>query len=114
MIAQNAMRPCTRPPKHGPVDPRTVGSWVATRQGGRWFWNIERNGDYHFHSEAADGTPTHWGVFTAKDGRWSLQATTGAGGWVDGGPYSFDNKGIFYVKGRTGSVYWQRVNVAKK
>ncbi len=112
MIAQNAMRPCTSGVTS--VDARTVGTWTTTVNGGRWVWEIERNGAYRFHSEASDGAPSHGGAFSAKDGHWTLQATSGLAGWSDGGSYAFQGPGVFSATGKLGSAVWRRVAIAKR
>jgi len=115
-VAQNAMRPCpaapSRPLRAG-VEPRLVGTWVAVVNGGRWVWEIDRNGAYRFHSEAGDGAPSHRGIMSAHAGHWSLQATSGLPGWTDGGSYTFHPPATMNATGRLGSGVWLRANVAK-
>jgi hypothetical protein len=88
------------------VDPRTVGTWELFINPGRWVWQIGRNGTYQFHSEAGDGASTHAGTFSARDGHWSIQATSGIS---DGGPYTFSTPNIFVTTGKLGTGSWRRI-----
>lgn len=73
---------------------------------GRWVWEIGPHGTYEFHSEAPDGAASHAGTFSAKDGRWSLQATSG---YTDGGAYNFQSPGNLVATGRLGTGMWHRI-----
>jgi hypothetical protein len=108
-IAQNAMRPCTKvqqqPPRPVGVDPKTVGTWKLPMKGGEWVWEIHRDGTYRFHSEAGDRVPSHAGAFSASNGRWSLQATTGFADW---GTYLFQAPDTLIATGQLGTGAWRQ------
>jgi hypothetical protein len=111
-LAQNAMRPCTSEQhqlsKPVGVDPNLVGTWELPLKGGLWIWEILRDGTYKFHSEARDGAPSHAGTFSADNGHWSLQATTGLTGYTDAGLYLYQAPNIWIATGRLGSAAWLR------
>lgn len=112
-VQQNALRPCSTqnaapPPKVIGVDPNLVGTWVFQQAGGFWVLEIHRDGTYKFHSEAGDGAPTHAGSFGAKGGQWSLTATSGYPGWVDGGKYTLDLPDTWVASGKLGKGAWHR------
>ena len=107
-LAQNAMRPCTSVQQQpsGPVgvDPNIIGTWELPREGGRWVLQILRDGTYRFHSEAGDGVASNAGTFSASNGRWSLNATSG---YTDGGTYSFQAPDIWTATGQLGTGEWR-------
>jgi hypothetical protein len=111
-LKQNALRPCTQdaapPRKVIGVDPNLVGTWVFRQSGGFWVLEIHRDGTYRFHSEAGDGAPSHAGSFGAKGGQWSLTATSGYPGWVDGGKYTLDLPDTWVATGKLGKGAWHR------
>ncbi len=88
------------------IDPNTVGAWTLPVNLGRWLWQIDPQGSYAFHSEAADGVPPHSGTFAARDGVWTLQATNGYG---DGGTYIFQAPDALVASGRLGTAAWHRL-----
>ena len=104
--------PSPSPP--GSVDPRTVGLWELMINPGRWVWEIASDGAYAFHSEAADGAPTHAGVFTASDGHWSLHATGGYVGYSDEGTYTIASPGVMIGVGQLGTGTWRRIGPASR
>jgi hypothetical protein len=97
-----------------PVDPRTVGTWELAINPGRWVWEIAPDGAYTFHSEAIDGAPSHTGVFTASDGRWSLRATGGYPGYSDAGTYTIASPGVMIGVGQRGQGTWRRIGPASR
>ena len=111
-LAQNAMRPCT--PAQGQaskpvgVDPNIVGTWEIEVPGGLWVLAIHRDGTYQFHSEARDGAPSHAGSFSARDGQWSLTATTG---YMDKGTYALQGSDTWIATGQLGIGAWRRQSV---
>jgi hypothetical protein len=112
-LKQNALRPCTAqdaapPRKVIGVDPNLVGTWLFQQGGGFWVLEIHRDGTYKFHSAAADGAPSHAGSFGAKGGQWSLTATSGYPGWVDGGKYTLDFPDTWVATGKLGKGAWHR------
>jgi len=86
-------------------DANTFGTWELSLNGGRWEWEIDPNGTYQFHSEAGDGVAPHAGTFSASDGYWWLQATSG---YADGGTYTFQPPGTLITTGHLGTATWQR------
>jgi hypothetical protein len=88
------------------LDRNMVGAWVLPVNAGRWLWQINQDGTYTFHSEAADGVPPHNGKFSASGGMWALIATNG---YSDGGPYRFVPPDAFTATGRLGSATWRRL-----
>ena|ERR1700681_378985 len=108
-LAQNAMRPCTsaqgQPSKPVGVDPNIVGTWELELQGGLWVLAIHRDGTYKFHSEARDGAPSHAGSFFARNGHWSLTATTG---YTDSGTYLLQGSDTWIATGHLGTAAWRR------
>jgi hypothetical protein len=94
------------------VDPKTVGTWEFPLQGGRWVWEINRNGTYKFHSEVGDGVAPHAGWFASNSGRWTLAASNG---YSDAGIDSFESLATWVVTGRLGTGAWHRAaNTASK
>jgi TPR repeat protein len=87
------------------IDADTVGTWEIQANGGRWILEIDADGTYKFHSEAADGVAPHAGTFSANEGRWSLQATNG---YSDGGSYTFQPPDSLVMSGRLGTGTWRR------
>ena len=61
---------------------------------------------YTFHSEAGDGAPSHTGNFAARDGQWSLNATTGIVGYTDSGLYLFQAPNVLMATGKLGGAAW--------
>jgi hypothetical protein len=108
-LAQTAMRPCTSDQEQASkpvgVDPNLLGTWELSFKGGPWVWEILRDGTYKFHSEARDGAPSHAGTFSASNGHWSLNATTG---YTDTGLYLFQAPNIWIATGRLGAAAWLR------
>ena len=88
------------------IDPATLGTWILTVPRGHWIWVTRDDGTYEFHSEAYDGAPPHSGRFDAKDGRWSLQSTSGLS-YTDGGTYQVLPSGILLATGRLGAGAWK-------
>jgi hypothetical protein len=114
-LEQNALRPCNsrsaqaqKAPKIIGVDPRLVGAWTYRMPHGLWVLEVSKNGTYKFHSEAGDGAPSHMGSFGAMRGRWSLTATNGNPGWVDGGAYTLKLPDTWTMTGRLGVGAWRR------
>jgi len=87
------------------VDPNTVGTWELRLKGGPWVWEIHSDGTYSFHSEAGDGVPPHSGTFSARNGLWSLKATTG---YTDQGTYLVQPPDTLIARGRLGIGAWRR------
>ena len=108
-IAQNAMRPCNSAPQAAArpigVDPHLLGTWYMPRANGLWVFEILSNGIYKFHSEARDGVAPHTGSFSARNGIWSMQTTTG---YSDAGTYSLQAPGVWITNGRLGPATWRR------
>jgi hypothetical protein len=90
------------------VDPNVVGTWEFVTNPGRWIWRITRNGAYEFHSEAGDGTPSHAGTLTAKDGHWTIHAINFE--YADSGTYTFHAPGTLMATGKLGTGSWHRIN----
>lgn len=88
------------------VDANLVGTWKLPLKRGLWIWEILRDGTYKFHSEARDGAPSHTGTISAKEGRWSLNATTG---YNDAGYYLFQAPDVLIATGKLGSAAWLRL-----
>jgi hypothetical protein len=88
----------------GGVDPHTIGLWELSLKGGRWVWEISRDGTYKFHSEATDGVESHAGTFSASAGRWSLRATNG---YTDEGTYIFQPPDTLIATGHLGTAAWR-------
>ena len=107
-LAKAVMRPCAqRQPAAKPVvDPSLVGTWKLPIKNGFWVWEISGSGEYKFHSEAGDGAPSHTGTVSARDGRWSLRATTGLPGYADNGLYLFQSPNILMATGKLGGAAW--------
>jgi len=114
-LAQNAMRPCTsdqgKAPEPVGVDANLVGTWEIPFKRGPWVLTINRDGTYKFHSEAQDGTPSHGGIFSASNGRWSLKAATG---YADSGFYLFQAPDLWIATGKVGAAAWLRPALAQK
>jgi len=87
------------------VDPNTVGTWELQRKGGPWVWEIHSDGTYSFHSEAGDGVPPHSGTFSARNGLWSLKATSG---YTDRGTYLVQPPDTLIARGQLGIAAWRR------
>jgi hypothetical protein len=115
-LAKEAMRPC--PPRRQPppklaskpvVDPHLLGTWqLPLQSGGPWVWKISSNGTYKFHSDGLDMATPHTGTFSAGDGKWSLTATTGLGGYQDSGNYLYQSPNVMMATGRQGAAAWIR------
>jgi hypothetical protein len=90
------------------TDPGVVGSWEIDRNPGRWVWEIGPHGSYQFHSEAPDLAPTHAGVITAADGKWTLNATAGIAE-SDGGTYQLQGPDVLVATGKLGTGVWHRM-----
>jgi hypothetical protein len=95
------------------IDPATIGAWILTVPRGHWLWVTRDDGTYEFHSEAYDGAQPHSGRFNAKDGRWSLQSTSGFN-YADGGAYQILPSGIFLATGRLGAGAWKPANPVRR
>ena len=105
-IAQNAMRPCTKPEKSiTGVDSNLVGTWVLPLQQGPWVWVISAKGTYKFHSDAKDGVLPHEGSFSANNGHWQLKATNG---YTDKGTYKYQPPDTWIAAGKLGVAAWRR------
>jgi hypothetical protein len=112
-LKTNALRPCTTQDAAPArrvigVDRNMVGTWIFQQAGGLWVLEIHRDGTYKFHSEAGDGAPSHAGSFGAKNGQWSLTATSGYPGWVDGGKYTLKLPDTWVATGKLGTGTWHR------
>jgi hypothetical protein len=86
------------------VDPGTVGTWELPLPGGPWVWEIRPDGTYQFHSEAGDRIPPHAGTFYARNGQWSLKATTG---YTDHGTYVVLPPDTLIARGQLGTAAWR-------
>jgi hypothetical protein len=75
----------SEPGRAAGIDPKVVGTWELSVNGGRWVLEIDPRGTYEFHSEASDGYTPNSGKFSTNAGYWSLQATNG---YTDAGTYS--------------------------
>ncbi len=106
---KNVPRAC--PPAQGSaqttagVDVNVVGVWELPVKGGRWVWEIRRDGTYKFRSEAGDGAPSHTGKVSASNEHWSLTSTTAA---PDAGLYLYQAPDILIATGRLGAAAWRR------
>ena len=93
------------------VDSGLVGTWevsVPNTDGvARWVWDIHADGTYAFHAEGPGGVPSHSGTFEAKDGKYSLRATTMV--WVDDGTYQLVHGDTLNAAGKLGRAAWTRV-----
>jgi hypothetical protein len=100
--------PLPLPPGNQPgsVDPNLVGMWVLLINPGYWVWEIGRNGTYTFHSEAADGAPSHMGTFAASNGHYTMHSTSAPGD--DAGTYKYQ-AGTLVTTGPDGTGPWRRV-----
>ena len=116
-LAQDAIRPCTTDRRQlskkktatpAGIDANLVGTWELPLKTGPWVWEVLGDGTYKFHSEAHDGAPSHAGSFSAGDGHWSLNATTGLPGYTDSGLYLFQAPNIWMMTGRLGAAAWLR------
>jgi hypothetical protein len=90
------------------IDPQLVGEWFIDMNPGRWIWEIGAGGTYQFHSEAPDLAPTHAGVISAADGKWTLSATAGIAD-SDGGTYQILGPDKVTMTGKLGTATWRRV-----
>lgn len=104
---KNATRACTPAQSAAGVDPKMVGTWELPLKGGRWVWEILRDGSYKFHSEAKDNAPSHNGKVLASDEHWSLTATTLA--YADSGLYLYQAPDLLIATGHQGAAAWHRV-----
>jgi hypothetical protein len=89
------------------VDPALVGMWKLNVTSGIWVWQITANGFYTFHSEAPDKAPTHNGVFTASNGKYSLDAFNMQ--WVDEGTYTMQGSTAVTMIGKLGKGTWIKI-----
>lgn len=93
------------------VDPGLVGTWelnVPNADGvARWVWDIHSDGTYAFHAEGPGNVPAHSGTFAARNGRYSLRATTMT--WVDDGTYQLVHDDTLNAAGKLGRAAWTRV-----
>jgi len=97
------------PPRAGlKIDPQLVGEWFIDMNPGRWIWEIGSGGTYQFHSEAPDLAPTHAGLISAADGKWTLNATAGVAD-SDGGTYQILGRDKVTMTGKLGTATWRRV-----
>ena len=109
VLADAIRRPCApRQPgaKPASVDPHLVGTWNLPRRNGFWVLEISGSGTYRFHSEAGDGAPSQTGNFSARDGHWSMNATTGIPGYTNSGLYLFQAPNVWMATGRDGGAAW--------
>ena len=108
---KNAARACTSgedPAQSAAgVDPKVVGVWELPLKGGRWIWEIVRDGTYKFRSEAGDNAPSHSGKLSAGNEHWSMTATTMA--YSDAGLYLYQAPDILIATGQQGAAAWRRV-----
>jgi hypothetical protein len=102
-----AVPSCTshQPSKTSSLDGNLVGTWKLPLKGGPWIWEILQDGSYKFHSEARDGAPSHAGTFSAKEGNWSLNSTTG---YNDAGYYLYQSPDVLIAAGKLGAAAWVR------
>lgn len=93
------------------VEPGLVGTWelsVPNADGvARWVWDIHADGTYAFHAEGPGGVPSHSGTFEAKNGKYTLRATTMV--WIDDGTYQLIHGDTLNAAGRLGRAVWTRV-----
>ncbi|MGH7524395.1 MAG: hypothetical protein ACREK8_08820 [Gemmatimonadales bacterium] len=96
------------------VDPGLVGTWevnVPNADGvARWVWDIHADGTYAFHAEGPGNVPAHSGTFAARNGKYSLRATTMT--WVDDGTYQLVHDDTLNAAGKLGRGTWTRVRPA--
>ena len=90
------------------IDSSIVGTWMINMNPGRWVWEIGAHGTYEFHSEAPDLAPTHAGLITAANGKWTLQATAGIAD-SDGGTYQLPGPDTMVMTGKLGTGTWRRI-----
>lgn len=101
--------PSVEPPGVPPqtVDPALVGLWELNVNSGIWVWQITANGFYTFHSEAPDKTPTHNGVFSASNGKYTLNAYNMQ--WLDQGTYTMQGSSAATMIGKLGKGTWYKI-----
>ena len=92
------------------VDPAVVGIWELTVPGpagnAHWIWDIHSNGTYEFRIKELGAQGSHSGKFVAKDGKWTLTATTMK--YEDGGTYQNPDRNTFTATGHLGTASWKR------
>lgn len=93
------------------VNPGLVGTWelnVPNADGvARWVWDIHADGTYAFHAEGPGNVPSHSGTFEARNGKYTLRATTMV--WVDDGTYQLIQGNTLNAAGKLGRATWTRV-----
>jgi hypothetical protein len=92
---------CGRPA----VDPALVGVWELPVPGGTWRLAIDAAGRYQFAADGGAAT-AHSGDFTAREGEWTLHATSMA--LDDHGRYEIDASGAIRLTGNRGALSWRR------
>jgi hypothetical protein len=96
------------------VEPGLVGTWelnVPNADGvARWVWDIHADGTYAFHAEGPGNVPSHSGTLEAKNGKYTLRATTMV--WVDDGTYQLVHGDTLNAAGKLGRAAWTRVQPA--
>ena len=96
------------------VDSGLVGTWevnVPNSDGvARWVWDIHADGTYAFHADGPGNVPSHSGTFEAKNGKYTLRATTMV--WVDDGTYQLIHGDTLNAAGKLGRAAWTRVRPA--
>jgi len=93
---------CSRPA----VDPALVGVWDLPVPGGTWRLAIDAAGHYQFTASGGSAAPSHSGDFTARNGEWTLHATSLA--VEDRGRYEIGAGGALRLIGNRGALDWQR------
>ncbi len=92
------------------VDPNVVGVWqlAVPGPGGKaiWIWDIRANGTYEFRIEGLGAQGGHSGKLVAKNGQWTLTATTMK--YADGGKYRNPDPNTFIATGQLGTASWTR------
>ena len=72
--------------------------------GGQWAFTINAAGRYEFVNRAGGAAPSHSGEFTARDGEWTLHATSMA--LEDHGRYELAPNGQLKLTGNRGAIQW--------
>src|SRR5689334_15030409 len=94
-----------------PVDSAVVGTWTFTfrNDAGEWTasFDVSADGSYVGSVRGPGAVPEERGDFRARDGRWSVKATSGR---TDEGTY--DVRGdVLVLTGRGGPVRWTRQKI---
>jgi hypothetical protein len=112
-LVRNTVSPCTSGQRQVSnslgIDPNIVGVWDLPLKAGAWVMEIGGDGTYKFHSEGREATPSNTGHFSANNGLWSLNATSG---YADAGFYLFQAPDIWIVTGKLGTAAWRHRTAA--